>query len=78
MTWWCSAARAARPTGYDLRGAFVGSEGMCGIATRICVRLTQNPPDVRTMLFDFDTVEAGAQTVSAIIAGGHGARRRWR
>jgi glycolate oxidase len=56
--------------GYDLRGAFVGSEGMCGIATRICVRLTQNPPGVRTMLFDFDTVEAGAQTVSAIIAAG--------
>ena len=56
--------------GYDLRGAFVGSEGMFGIATRICVRLTQNPPDVRTMLFDYDTVEAGARTVSAIIAAG--------
>ncbi|MEZ5252064.1 MAG: FAD-binding oxidoreductase [Ilumatobacteraceae bacterium] len=47
--------------GLDLRGAFVGSEGMCGIATRICVRLTQNPSDVRTMLFDFDTVEDGAR-----------------
>jgi len=56
--------------GYDLRGAFVGSEGMCGIATRICVRLTQNPPGVRTMLFDFDTVEAGAHTVGALIAAG--------
>jgi glycolate oxidase len=56
--------------GYDLRGAFVGSEGMCGIATRICVRLTQNPPDVRTMLFDYPTVAAGAETVSAIIAAG--------
>ena len=56
--------------GLDLRGAFVGSEGMCGIATRICVRLTQNPSDVRTMLFDFDTVEDGARTVSAIIAAG--------
>jgi glycolate oxidase len=56
--------------GYDLRGAFVGSEGMCGIATRICVRLTQTPPAVRTMLFDFETVAAGAETVSAIIAAG--------
>lgn len=56
--------------GYDLRGAFVGSEGMCGIATRICVRLTHNAPAVRTMLFDFDTVAAGAETVSAIIAAG--------
>ncbi len=58
------------PAGYDLRGAFVGSEGMFGIATRVCVRLTQNPPAVRTMLFDFATVEAGAKTVSAIIAAG--------
>ncbi|MFZ4811704.1 MAG: FAD-linked oxidase C-terminal domain-containing protein, partial [Ilumatobacteraceae bacterium] len=57
-------------SGYDLRGAFVGSEGMCGIATRICVRLSQNAPAVRTMLFDFDSVEDGAQTVSAIIAAG--------
>lgn len=56
--------------GYDLRGAFVGSEGMFGIATKICVRLTQTPPHVRTMLFDFDTVAAGAQTVSAVIAAG--------
>ncbi len=58
------------PTGYDLRGAFVGSEGMCGIATAICVRLTQDPPVVRTMLLDFDDVEAGASTVSDIIAAG--------
>jgi glycolate oxidase len=58
------------PRGYDLRGVFVGSEGMCGIATAICVRLTQDPPVVRTMLLDFDDVEAGASTVSDIIAAG--------
>ena len=58
------------PPGLDLRGGFVGSEGMFGIATRLCVRLTQNPPAVRTMLLDFDTVDAGAETVSAIIADG--------
>jgi glycolate oxidase len=56
--------------GYDLRGAFVGSEGMFGIATRVCVRLTPDPPDVRTLLFDYDDVAAGAATVSAIIAAG--------
>jgi glycolate oxidase len=60
----------AEPDGYDLRGAFVGSEGMCGITTKVCVRLTQNPPAVRTMLMDFTTVDDGAQTVSAIIAAG--------
>jgi len=58
------------PIGYDLRGTFVGSEGMCGIATAICVRLTQDPRIVRTMLLDFETVEDGASTVSDIIAAG--------
>ncbi len=56
--------------GLDLRGAFVGSEGMFGIATKVLVRLTQNAPTVKTMLMDFASVEAGAQTVSAIIAAG--------
>ncbi len=56
--------------GYDLRGVFVGSEGMLGIATEICVKLTQNPPGVKTLLMDFDTVADGAETVSGIIAAG--------
>jgi glycolate oxidase len=56
--------------GLDLRGAFVGSEGMFGIATRVLVRLTQNPPAVKTMLMDFASVDDGARTVSAIIAAG--------
>ena len=58
------------PAGYDLRGAFVGSEGTMGIATRIAVRLTPLPPAVTTMLADFMTIEAVAQTVSGIIAAG--------
>ena len=58
------------PDGYDLRGVFVGSEGMLGIATKVCVRLTQNAAAVRTMLMDFSSVDDGANTVSAIIAGG--------
>jgi len=56
--------------GYDLRGLFVGSEGTMGIATRICVRLTPNPPALRTMLLDFSTVAQGGETVSEIIASG--------
>ena len=61
---------AAEYDGYDLRGVFVGSEGMFGITTRICVRLTPLPPAVQTMLFDFASVGDGAETVSAIIAAG--------
>ncbi|MGH9246647.1 MAG: FAD-binding oxidoreductase [Acidimicrobiales bacterium] len=60
----------AEPAGYDLRGAFVGSEGTLGIATKIAVRLTPNPPAVRTMLLDFLDVEQAAAAVSRIIAAG--------
>src|SRR5947199_7223286 len=60
----------ADPAGYDLRGAFVGSEGTMGIATRIAVRLTPNPPAVRTLLLDFTSVEDAAAAVSGIIAAG--------
>lgn len=58
------------PEGYDLRGAFVGSEGMFGLTTSVCVRLTPNAPVVRTLLADFDEVRRGADAVSAIIAAG--------
>jgi glycolate oxidase len=56
--------------GYDLRGAFVGSEGTMGIATRIAVRLTPNPPAIRTLLADFTSVDDAAAAVSGIIAAG--------
>ena len=56
--------------GLDLRGAFVGSEGTLGIAGRIAVRLLPNPPEIATLLCDFDTVDAATATVSGIIAAG--------
>ena len=49
---------------------FVGSEGMLGVTTGICVRLTPDPPAICTMLMDFSSVDAGASTVSAVIAAG--------
>ncbi|MGE0880568.1 MAG: FAD-binding oxidoreductase [Acidimicrobiia bacterium] len=58
------------PDGLDLRGAFIGSEGTMGVVTKIAVRLTQNPPALRTMLLDFANLDDGAATVSAIIASG--------
>jgi glycolate oxidase len=60
----------AEPSGYDLRGAFVGSEGTMGIATRIAVRLTPLPPAVRTLLLGFASPDAAAETVTAVIAAG--------
>ena len=56
--------------GYDLRGCFVGSEGTMGIATRVAVRLTPNPPEIRTILLDFTAVDDAAATVSGVIAEG--------
>ena len=58
------------PPGYDLRGAFVGSEGTMGVATAVAVRLTPLPPAVSTLLVDFASPEAAADTVSAVIAAG--------
>jgi glycolate oxidase len=48
----------------------VGGEGTLGIATRIAVRLTPNPPAVRTLLLAFDSTHAAADTVGAVIAAG--------
>ena len=58
------------PAGYDLRGAFIGSEGTLGVATRVAVRLTPNPPAVKTLLLSFETIRGAANTVSQIIAAG--------
>ena len=43
---------------------------MLGVVTAVCVRLTPNPPAVRTMLLDFADVDDCARTVSAIVAAG--------
>jgi glycolate oxidase len=58
------------PVGYDLRGAYVGGEGMLGITTRVAVRITRNRPEVRTLLLSFDEVRHAANTVSGVIAAG--------
>ena len=56
--------------GYDLRGAFIGSEGCFGVALDITVKLTQRPQTVRTLLADFMSVDEAARVTSAIIASG--------
>jgi len=61
---------AGETTGYDLVGAFVGSEGCFGVALDVTVRLQRNPQAVRTLLADFMSINAAARAVSAIIATG--------
>ncbi len=56
--------------GYDLRGAFIGSEGCFGLALDVTVKLTPRPQTVRTVLADFMSVNEAAQVTSAVIASG--------
>ena len=56
--------------GMDLAAVVVGSEGTLAMVTEICVRLLPRPEAVKTMLFDFTTIEAACRTVSAVIAAG--------
>jgi glycolate oxidase len=56
--------------GYDLLGAFIGSEGTLGVTTEVTLRLVRVPESVQTMLVGFSSVEEAAGTVSDIIAEG--------
>ncbi len=58
------------PIGLDLRSVMVGSEGTLGVVTKVLVKLTPDPPAVRTLMLAFADVEDAAATVSGIIAGG--------
>ncbi|MEO5618696.1 MAG: FAD-linked oxidase C-terminal domain-containing protein [Candidatus Eisenbacteria bacterium] len=55
---------------FDLLSLIVGSEGTLGIVTEICVRLLPRPEAVKTMLFDYMSIGAACDTVSAVIAAG--------
>jgi len=62
--------RAPDAPGYDLLGAFVGSEGTLGIATEVTLRLTRLPQSVRTLLAAFESTDQAGAATSAIIAAG--------
>jgi glycolate oxidase len=62
--------KAPDPPGYDLLGAFVGSEGTLGIATRITLRLLRKPEAVRTLMAAFQGTDHAGDAVSRIIAAG--------
>jgi glycolate oxidase len=56
--------------GYDLLGAFVGSEGTLGIVTSVTARILRSPEAVRTVLIGFAHTDDAGEAVSAIIAAG--------
>jgi glycolate oxidase len=56
--------------GYDLLGAFVGSEGTLGIATKITLRVVPVPEAIRCLVAFFDGVRAAGEAVSAIVGAG--------
>jgi glycolate oxidase len=56
--------------GYDLLGAFVGSEGTLGVATRIVLRVVPKPEAVRTLVAFFDSTEEAGDVVSEIVSAG--------
>jgi len=56
--------------GPDLLGAFVGSEGTLGIATRLTLRVLRAPETVRTLLAGFASTDSAGAAVSGTIAAG--------
>src|SRR5215217_393937 len=58
------------PPGYDLLGAFVGSEGTLGIATKVWLRVMPSPETVKTLVAFFDSTHAAGEAVSAIVQSG--------
>ena len=54
--------------GYNLRDLFIGSEGTLGVITRVLLRLLPKPGARQTLLATYASMDAAAETVSAIIA----------
>jgi glycolate oxidase len=62
--------KALDPAGYDLLGAFVGSEGTLGVATKVWLRVVPSPETVKTLVAFFDSTHAAGEAVSQIVQSG--------
>jgi glycolate oxidase len=62
--------KALDPMGYDVAGAFVGSEGTLGIATKITLRVVPTPETTRTLVAYYTSTDHAGQTVSDIVSAG--------
>jgi glycolate oxidase len=66
----CIGGPLADTPGPDLLGLVVGSEGTLAVVTKVTVRILRKPEAVQTLLAAFDSIGAGGQAVSDIIAAG--------
>jgi glycolate oxidase len=62
--------KALDAPGYDLLGAFVGSEGTLGVATKVWLRVVPSPEVVKTLVAFFDSPREAGEAVSAIVQSG--------
>ncbi|MFN4266096.1 MAG: FAD-linked oxidase C-terminal domain-containing protein [Aquabacterium sp.] len=63
-------SEAPDSAGLDLLAAFIGSEGLLGVATEITVKLLPKPQVARCLLASFDDIAKAGDAVAAIIAAG--------
>ena len=61
---------AVDPTGLDLLGLLVGSEGMLGVATELVLDLLPIPESTETLLAIFPSLSAACESVTDLIAKG--------
>lgn len=62
--------RFLEPSGLDLLGVVVGSEGLLGVVTEVTVRILRSPETAKALLLGFETVISAGQCVADIIASG--------
>lgn len=65
---WLGSKCVKDVAGYTLKDLFIGSEGTLGIVTKILLKLLPRPQARKTLLATYDSVDAAAETVAAIIA----------
>jgi len=65
---WLGSKCVKDVAGYNLRDLFIGSEGTLGVITKVMLKLLPKPAGRQTLLATYASMDAAAETVSAIIA----------
>ncbi|MFN2342945.1 MAG: FAD-linked oxidase C-terminal domain-containing protein [Desulfonatronovibrio sp.] len=55
-------------TGYNLAGLMIASEGTLGVFEKLILKLVPPPKAIKSMMAEFDNVQAASQAVSSIIS----------